>query len=226
MEKLVLYRPLLSNKVTQHFYDSRACIYPNGKVVGKRNNVCPTGSTSFYESIGMKGHGGMDFKAIHGEKVFFCGNYDGWMKIEKDYSGGIGVDIISNKPVKLLDGREVYIKTRYWHLKTPVGHDGKQVKLGEIIGLADNTGASSGDHLHFGLKICDKNGSPLEKYNGYNGGIDPEPYMLLQTDAKSGAEFLNQQAPPLTQQEIKELQSQLTLSTQLLHLLLELKRKL
>jgi hypothetical protein len=214
--KLLLHRPLVTNKVTQRFYDNKACITNRGKIVSKVGNVCPVGSTPFYPSIGMKAHGGMDFKAWHGEQIFHCGNYDGWMKIEKDMQGGIGVDVVSNEPVELKDGRKVYIKTRYWHLKAPVGHDKKQVKLGDIIGLADNTGSSSGDHLHFGLKVCDKNGNPLEKTNGYNGGMDPEPYMALNVDAQTASKYLNIKPLPLTAQEQKEINSQLSSARQLL----------
>jgi len=225
MQNLLLYRPLLSNKVTQDFGENKACIYPSGKVVGKRDMICPAGSRPFYKSMGMKGHNGTDYKAIHGEKIFHAGFYEGWMKIEKDFSGGIGVDIVSNEPIKVGD-YEGYIKTRYWHLKSPVGHDGKEVRLGDVIGLADNTGASSGDHLHFGVKKCDKDGNATEKNNGYNGAFDHTPYQDNTTDAKSAAEFLNQPPQKLTTQERKEMNNLLSLYRQLLNLLLELQRKL
>ncbi len=67
------------------------------------------------------------------------------------------------------------------------------IKRGDLIGFADNTGFSTGDHLHFGLKpIKTANGGPispedatdvgnyqnLEQLNGYAGAIDPSPYYL------------------------------------------------
>jgi len=225
MQNLLLYRPLLSNKITQKFGANRACVYPNGKVVGKRSVTCPAGSRPFYKSMGMEGHNGTDYRAIHGEKIFHAGDYAGRMKIEKDFSGGIGVDIVSLNKIKVGD-YEGYIKTRYWHLKSPVGHDGKEVRLGDVIGLANSTGASSGTHLHFGVKKCDKKGRPLESNNGFNGAFDHSPYQDNSTDAKSAAEFLNQPPQELTPQEQKEMNNLLSLYRQLLNLLMELKRKL
>lgn len=232
--QLKLYRPVLSNKVTQKFGDSRACVYPSGKIVNKRaDGSCPAGSRSFYESIGMKAHNGIDMSTWHGEPVFHCATYEGVMKIEKDRAGGIGVDVISKEPVTVTfwhgSRKEVYnghVKCRYWHLKAPVGYDGKVVKLGETIGLADNTGASSGDHLHFGIKKCDAQGRSTEPGNGYTGAFDPTPFMDMTTDAKSAAEFLFTKAPVLSEQERKEMLSQLSLLSQLLNSLLELKRRL
>ena len=218
-QRLIMYRPLVSNRLTQRFGANKACKYSNGRIVAKSGNTCPAGSIDFYKSIGMKGHNGLDFGAWHGEEVFHAATYEGWMSIEKDHAGGIGVDVISNEPIELDDGSVSYIKTRYWHLKTPVGHDGKQVKFGDTIGLADNTGSSSGDHLHFGVKKCDKDGRATEKGNGYNGAFDPLPYMHVGHDAEESAKMLNIPPVPLTSKEKKEINSQLTAARRLLLLL-------
>lgn len=223
--KLQIYRPLISKTISQAFGDNKACIYPNGRIVGKKGNICPSGSVDFYKDIGMNGHNGIDMSAWHGEPVYHGATFDGWMKVEKDASGGIGVDVVSNDMISI-DGYTGYIKCRYWHLKAPVGYDKKQVKLGEQIGLADNTGSSSGDHLHFGIKKCDKDGNTLEPANGWNGCFDPTPYLNFDTDAKSAAEYLFNSAPPLSPQEQKEINSQLTIVRRLLLTLLEIKRKI
>jgi murein DD-endopeptidase MepM/ murein hydrolase activator NlpD len=125
----------------------------------------------------MQLHNGIDWPGIKGEAIVHGGMYDGWMRTETDMAGGIGVDVVSKEKVRLEDGTETYIKCRYWHLSTPIGWDGKEVKHGQIIGLCGNTGASSGTHLHFGVKPCDKEGNSLDKWNGYYGAIDPTPYL-------------------------------------------------
>lgn len=221
-----LWRPVISNKVTQYFGEDKACVYPNGKITGKKNGVCPKGSISFYQSIGMISHNGIDIATWRGEPVFHCADWEGKMKIEKDYQGGIGVDVISTSPVTLDDGYKGYIKTRSWHLKAPVGYDGKLVKLGDTIGLCDNTGASSADHLHFGVKKCDKNGASLEKNNGYFGAFDFTKYMDFKTDAKTASEYLYNRSPKLSEQERKEMQHALTLAQQLLNFYLEMRRSI
>jgi hypothetical protein len=91
--------------------------------------------------------------------------------------GGLGVDIISNEPIFEYEGKKHYIKLRNWHCQEIIVHDGQQVKMGDPIALAGNTGASSGVHLHFGLKVCDKQGrNTIISGNGYYGAIDPAPY--------------------------------------------------
>lgn len=219
---LKIYRPLLTNRLTQHFGENKACQYPNGKIVSKKSNICPAGSVDFYKAMGMKGHSGQDWAAWHGEPIYHAATFDGKMKIEKDFQGGIGVDVISLEPVQIGDYTG-HVKCRYWHLKAPIGHDGKIVKLGEVIGLADNTGASSGDHLHFGVKKCDENGVSVEKGNGYNGAFNHEPYMDMETDAKEAAHFLNQK-PVITDEEKREMIGHLSMARRILLYILELRR--
>ena len=59
---------------------------------------------------------------------------------------------------------------------------GQLVKAGDIIGYADNTGASTGDHLHFGIKPVYKGEKDwewwnAEQENGFKGAIDPDPFF-------------------------------------------------
>jgi hypothetical protein len=64
---------------------------------------------------------------------------------------------------------------------------GDYVRKGDFIGLADNTGFSSGDHVHFELKPVSFT-TPVNKTkdsdltntlqtNGYYGAVDPYPYL-------------------------------------------------
>ena len=211
MEKLILTRPVRSKRITQGFGENKACIDMRGNVIAKKGDTCPLGAIDFYKSMGMLGHNGIDIATIHGESVVHNATFDGWMKIEKDFAGGIGVDVVSNHPIKLNDGTESYIKIRYWHLKAPVGWDGKEVKYGQIIGLADNTGASSGDHLHWAPKVCDKHGNSLNKDNGYFGSFDATPYYTHRMFAGGAARMLNIPAPKPSPQELQEISSQLSL---------------
>jgi len=148
-----LYRPVLSNRINQGFGESTACAktneygglaYPT-KVVGTRTGICPVGYSNFYKLIGLKNHNGIDAKTWHGEPIYHCADFVGTMKTETDPQGGLGVDVISKEPILEYQGSKRHVKMRYWHLKMPIGWDGKEIKPGDMIGLADNTGASSGD---------------------------------------------------------------------------------
>lgn len=85
--------------------------------------------------------------------------------------------------------KKVYIKIRFWHLydvklgdkpltiQTGVFADGSpemkpEIKLGDCIGWANSTGASSGNHLHWGMKIVYKNSTTLDNNNGYYGAVN------------------------------------------------------
>jgi len=73
--------------------------------------------------------------------------------------------------------------TYYAHLANAVVSAGQSVSAGAVIGKSNNTGASTGPHLHFGLRITDQN----PEYKGY---ADPMPYLTgATTTAPSAGEF-------------------------------------
>ncbi len=135
----------------------------------------------FYKTQGMKGHNGLDLTAFHGEPIYAA--HDGIAYPEVDSAGGNGVVIKTTSQYEF-EGKLTNFKTIYWHLMDAdaVVHTGQLVKAGDIIGYADNTGNSTGDHLHFGLKPCAINETEgtwynMEQNNGYYGAIDPMPYF-------------------------------------------------
>jgi hypothetical protein len=227
METLTISRPLRSSRISQKFGESKACVAPSGKVTSKVNQTCPTGTTSFYESMGMRGHNGHDVVAIKGEPVVHGATFDGWMHTEVDQSGGIGVDVVSNEPLFFKgnapvglevvsttpEGFTSYVKIRYWHLLQVVGHEGKQIRYGQMIGLADSTGASSGHHLHWAPKWCDKEGNGLFTWNGYTGCFDPSPYYTHEVFAGDALDAVGLPVDILTTPERRQLNTQLSLLT-------------
>ncbi len=100
-----------------------------------------------------------------------------------DGSGGLGVVIRTKEPCVYQNGT-AYYKTIYWHLKegTIRVKPDQEVVAGTIIALADNTGMSTGSHLHFGLKPMTQGEQAwqwanIEQNNGYQGAIDPTIYF-------------------------------------------------
>lgn len=257
-EQLTLYRPVISKRITQGFGENKACTNPKtGDIKGKTKGTCPVGYTEFYPYIGMKGHNGLDLATWHAEKIFHAGTYNGWLHIDpEEYNEGLGVDVVSNEllffpgePPEDLKGvvKEhtqngkkgflSHVKTRHWHCLSVIGYEGQQVTLGKPIALADNTGASSGNHDHFGAKLCDEKGNTYlnGKYthngkrlphNGYTGAFDLTPYFYSDVDAKSAAEYLMGGTQNLSDSEKVQMRSRLTLLYRLLNALLEIKRKL
>lgn len=117
--------------------------------------------------FGLNGHNGIDIAYEEGTEVF--ASHNGIATAQIDDKSGLGVIIKA----------EGY-KTIYWHLKEPIKPiwSSWAVKKGDLIGWGDSTGWSTGHHLHYGLKLLDINGNVLNRNNGFDGAIDPRPYIV------------------------------------------------
>ncbi len=134
-------------------------------------NTAPS-MLEFYKSLGLRGHNGIDFKCENGSPLYFnCYDYEGRViELSHDTKAGLGIVIGIQTP-------EGCYKTIYWHLKDIGVKIGQVVSTGQKLGHCDNTGYSTGSHLHFGLKLCDKNFNTINRGNGYNGCISPDKYL-------------------------------------------------
>lgn len=158
--KLVLQPPVSYVKINQRF-----------------GNVAP-----MYTKIGLKGHNGIDYYAPDGTPVMAA--HDGTIV----YAGLDGSNgnllVIMSDAMYDHDGGQAFVKTLYGHLKTGkiFVTVGVKVKAGQVIAHADNTGMSTGSHLHFGMKWVEKGEENwlfwnINQDNGYNGASDPAPYL-------------------------------------------------
>ena len=184
LNRLNVKRPITPYIVTQPFGGDLNCIdiETRTKCISRtREGVYPAGYESLYLSSGLNGHNGVDLVAAHTQPVYAA--TDGLTyKVVSEERRGIGVEIVSKEWFHL-DGieRAYRVKTRYWHLDSYVVTQGQEIKAGELIGYADNTGLSSGTHLHFELKPVRRRFPSgfrnVFQKNGYFGAMDPEPYF-------------------------------------------------
>jgi murein DD-endopeptidase MepM/ murein hydrolase activator NlpD len=120
-----------------------------------------------YAAYNLKGHNGIDFAIINGTTLYSCingrvieaqfdaGGYGNYVKIENDSCGVL-----------------------YAHLEDFGVSAGEEVKAGQAIGHSNNTGNSTGPHLHFGVFP-----KPRNRANGYAGYIDPlDPNQVAWVD--------------------------------------------
>lgn len=144
-----------------------------------------------YAELELNGHNGVDFRAPHGTPVY--ASHDGLAVYQVDDRGGHGVVIVTEVPYEDENNVSYLWKTLYWHLvdglKEPKYKSPFQdktgftpVKVGDLIGYADNTGFSNGSHLHYGLKAVTKGKAfgeyvTLNQNNGFKGAINPAPYL-------------------------------------------------
>lgn len=142
------------------------------------------------DGVALKGHNGLDLAAELGTEVVACD--DGFAQEVID-QGSIGY----GRYVKLIHswGETVYAHQKSFNVK-----QGEQVKRGETIGLADSTGNSTGNHLHFGIRI-----NPYNRKDGWGGYSDPAPYLFNpetgDTIPKWLSDFLTEKQVPLGEAE-------------------------
>ncbi len=102
-------------------------------------------------------HGGTDFRAAVGAKVFAANS--GIVRIAKDryYAGN---------SIVIDHGYGIY--SQYYHLSKIKVKPGQKVKKGELIGLSGATGRVSGPHLHFGIFASKTQVDPLDFIAKFN----------------------------------------------------------
>ncbi len=152
-----LYQPVSPFKINQRFGENKACV---DLATGTKVIVCNGTPPPGYRVLYKEGHTGLDLSSKHGQPVY-CAQ-DG------------KVDWIDTREMSGLDVRVIteFGGKRYRHIyEHLLGYQpkvGDMIKAGDLIGWADNTGKSSGDHLHFELQ---------EWRDGKWVPIDPLPLM-------------------------------------------------
>lgn len=111
---------------------------------------------------GLKGHNGTDFGCPTGTMILSAA--DGVVASVGFDAGGYGNYVVINHSG---------YATLYGHLNDYTVKTGDKVVSGQLIGHSNNTGNSTGPHLHFGVKPIDAQGNKTEAENGYSGYIDP-----------------------------------------------------
>jgi murein DD-endopeptidase MepM/ murein hydrolase activator NlpD len=185
MPKLRLYYPCRPFVIGQHFGENQACVKnfgtPTQEIVGasRLTGLCPVGYEPLYPKFGMAGHNGLDLHSGVQKVYAAC---DG-VVIEKQTvpARGLGVGVLTNEKYDFGAQGTHYIKLRYWHLQSFNCEVGDKIKVGQVLGVSDSTGYSSGNHLHFEGQPMDKDagGHPYLANPIWNitGAIDIEPYF-------------------------------------------------
>ena len=127
-----------------------------------------------YNKYGLKAHNGWDWVTKSGSEVRFEA-LDCYGKVTHTISD----ESFGNYVIIITEDKDGCFKHIYGHLKSFSCKPGDILQSGDLIGLADNTGVSTGSHLHRGLKEAVLKGSiyiTKNKDNGYNGAIDIAPY--------------------------------------------------
>ena len=93
--------------------------------------------------MSMWWHNGIDLRATIGTPVYAVS--DGVVMEAKDNPTGYGLYVALYHDD---------FGSLYAHLSELLVEKGQQVKAGDIVGYSGNTGASTGPHLHFEIRLC------------------------------------------------------------------------
>lgn len=136
----------------------------------------------FYKADGNKGHGGLDIAMPTGTPLY--SSCDGEViYTSEDVARGTAVTILSSEHFEY-KGQPCRLSVLYAHLKEKSlkVKVGDKVKVGQLVGLSNNTGRSTGPHLHIGVcPLAVDARRELDLGNGYKGMVDPLPYFDLDT---------------------------------------------
>lgn len=114
-----------------------------------------------YNGVPLLGHNGIDFLTPTGTPLFAVDA--GSVIVAGQDSAGFGNYVMLQHPW----GQSIYA-----HMDRVDVSSGQAVSRGMSLGTSGNTGASSGPHLHFAIRI-----NPFNPGDGWGGFSDPLPYL-------------------------------------------------
>lgn len=138
---------------------------PDPKIVNQRYGI----NKQFYAPFGLPGHEGIDIRALNATQIVAMADGKVSRVEHVAASGAYGIHV----RVKHDLGPELLYESVYAHFKSTAVALGDVVQAGQLLGLADNTGNSSGAHLHITLKHYG-HGSPWMNKSDI---VNPTPYM-------------------------------------------------
>jgi hypothetical protein len=138
---------------------------PVPKVVTQWYGINP----QWYKPLGLPGHEGLDMRALNDVPIYAAAAGQ-VIRVEGNPNSGPYGTHVRIEHVH----PEATFKTIYAHFRRAQVAVGDSVQAGEQIGLADNTGNSSGAHLHITLKRVGQ-GSPWMDVGDI---VNPVPYLL------------------------------------------------
>lgn len=122
-----------------------------------------------YRRWNLPGHEGVDIRAPDGARIFACAAGTVFQVHDGRDNHPYGVHV----RIQHADGYQ----TIYAHLREALVQVNDVVKAGQVIGLADSTGNSSGSHLHLTLKKAGATAAGLTNYR--SDIIDPTPFLVF-----------------------------------------------
>lgn len=121
-----------------------------------------------YSRFGVPAHEGLDIRALPNTYIYACAEGTVYRVHTNPDSHPYGIHVRIR--------HRLGYKTVYGHLAQPWVEVGQNVTAGQVIGLADTTGATVASHLHLTLKLVGATRRGETRYP--KDIIDPTPFMV------------------------------------------------
>lgn len=129
-----------------------------------------------YAQFGLKGHNGLDVGCPTGTP-FWAMLPGVWHLLSDKNRWGKWIGYGAAWRLHFGLGGGLVQEWTFGHLRNrKLSYDNSNVQAGLQMAETDNTGFSTGPHLHIGLRIM-KNGQIQGYSNGYKGSVDPLPVL-------------------------------------------------
>lgn len=109
----------------------------------------------------LKGHNGLDYGLTVGSEVKAAD--EGYIYDIRNEDGGFGLHVLI---------QHEWGATLYAHLSEVIASKNQPVGRGQVFARSGASGAGSGPHLHFGVKVY-----PNDKADGWGGYTNPKHYL-------------------------------------------------
>ncbi len=124
-------------------------------------------------------HKGIDLKANTGDTIYAA--FDGKVRLTKYERRGYGYYVVLRHPNDL--------ETVYGHLSRFLVKPNEQVKAGQPIALAGNTGRSFGSHLHFETRFMGYAINPAAIFDFANQTVHTDEYVFNKNTYQQARNF-------------------------------------
>ncbi len=119
----------------------------------------------YYKAFGLQAHEGVDFGTPNGTPIISATDGVVVRDLDDPKSGEYGIHCV-------VWDKSQNCATWYCHLQENKVNIGQAVVKGQLLGYSNNTGNSTGPHLHFNLCKTDDLGNRINTDNGYKGFIN------------------------------------------------------
>ena len=149
---------------------SKTDVVPSTYKIDLRNFSMPIKQSFITSNFGPRwgrNHNGVDIKAYLSDTIYSA--FKGVVRVVKNDPKGYGNVIV----IRHYNGLE----TIYGHLSKQIVKVNEVVEAGQAIGIAGNTGRSTGTHLHFETRFCGIAINPFEIFSFKHKDVTGDFYL-------------------------------------------------